>query len=214
MEHVIDLGSRTLALQSSSSIASVGKLVEYTLAQVAGAADQWTDGFLVEAGSWIFRLDERAAGRWQLQALSGGPEQWSDDATEALELMDSQYRVLARVGVEPAEGRVDHLVLVHEDVLLVEDPDPAALEFRRRSSGEDLADDGHDSGWYLGPVGADVPRPDQLVRRTMGSLAEDFPVAVSAMLLPLGTVVRFDDNGISSVVSASGTEHWKRNRAV
>ena len=214
MEYALHVGDTTLALQSSSQIPSVEKLANFALAQVARASDQWTDGFLVEVGSWVFRLDERDGGRWQMQALHGGDDSWSDDATTALEVVDSQFRVLSRVGgLEPTGCRVDSLVLVHDDLLPRGERGAETVELRRRAVSSVHADDTLDSGWYLGPVNAaEVPRPEQLVKRSVGSLLEDYLFVVPALMLPLGTKVNFADEAISSVSDGNGTEHWAINQ--
>ena len=216
MEYVREVGDKTLALQSSSTIPSVEKLANFALAQVAQVADQWAEDFIIEVGSWVFRLDERDGARWQLQALQGGDDAWSDDATTALEVVDSQFRVLSRVGgFEPTACRVDSLVLVHEDLHPRGDRAAQTVELRRRAVSTENEDGRIDSGWYLGPVNAaEVPRPDQLVGRSVGSLMQEYLFVVPALMLPLGTVVHFSDEAIISVRGGNGAEHWTANRAV
>lgn len=216
MEYLRHVDDKTLALQSSSQITSVEKLANFTLDQVAQVVDQWDEDFVIEVGSWIFRLDERADGRWQLQALQGGDEPWSDDATTALEVVDSQFRALARVGgFEPTPCRVDSLVLVHEDLWPRGDRPSRTIELRRRAVSSENEEGTIDSGWYLGPVDAtEVPRPDQLVGRSVGSLMQEYLFVIPALMLPLGTMVHFEDDEISSVRGGNGAEHWARNRAV
>ena len=216
MEYVREVGDKTLALQSSSTIPSVEKLANVALAQVAQVADQWAEDFIIEVGSWVFRLDERDGARWQLQALQGGDDAWSDDATTALEVVDSQFRTLARVGgFEPTACRVDSLVLVHEDLWPRGDRASQSIELRRRAVSAENEEGTIDSGWYLGPVGAtEVPRPDQLVGRSVGSLMQEYLFVIPALMLPLGTMVHFQDDAIASVTGGNGAEHWTANRAV
>lgn len=215
MEYVLAVGDSSLALQSSSPLASVEKLANFALGQVAMAADEWENAFVIEVGSWIFRLDERDGRRWQMQAFHGGDDQWSDDATTALEVVDSQFRTLSAAGgIAPTDCRVDSLVLVHEDLYPRGDRQAATVELRRRAVSTPREDETIDSGWYLGPVGAtEAPRPDQLVSRSVGSLMADYLFVIPALTLPLGTIVGFADDAIVSISDGNGSQYWGVNRA-
>jgi len=135
---------------------------------------------------------------------------WNDDLTISLSVLAGQNDVVAKVGCPPVRCRFDDRLVVATALLATGRIDEQ-LVYLQRSAHESNR---HDSGWYLGPVRNpkfNRNNPENFTSvLTCGLLKCGRPSLLSAMLLPRGMLVVFDQDEIVGVQDEQGNERWKR----